>query len=207
MDLFDRLLEIPITVVLIIGGYQFYFWCQRQSFYEARYLPMRLDARIAFDPRWVWVYSGLYYPMIVLAALAQPSWPDYARTVGGFLFCWPSRWRSSCAFRWRSRWTGARANVMAARTRHPALDAVHGRGLALRQAAQCDAVDARLGRHDGGPDALGAAGRGLRWIGWLFPALIGISAIKTKQHYLLDIPAGAAMGAAAFFAWTHVWPS
>lgn len=32
----DRILEAALTIVLIIGGYQFYFWAQRQTFYEAR---------------------------------------------------------------------------------------------------------------------------------------------------------------------------
>ena len=37
MILTDRILELFITVVLIVGGYQFYFWAQRQTFRDARY--------------------------------------------------------------------------------------------------------------------------------------------------------------------------
>ena len=59
MEIFDRLLEIAITIVLIIGGYQFYFWAQRQGLFEARFLETRFDSMISYDPRWVWVYSGL----------------------------------------------------------------------------------------------------------------------------------------------------
>jgi hypothetical protein len=29
---------------------------------------------------------------------------------------------------------------------------------------------------------------------FLFPALIGLSCLFTKQHYLIDLPAGAALG-------------
>jgi hypothetical protein len=28
----DRILEMLITIVMIVGGYQFYFWAQRQTF-------------------------------------------------------------------------------------------------------------------------------------------------------------------------------
>jgi membrane-associated phospholipid phosphatase len=38
-------------------------------------------------------------------------------------------------------------------------------------------------------------------LGLVFPALIAISAIKTKQHYVADVIPGAATGAAVFFAW------
>jgi membrane-associated phospholipid phosphatase len=34
-----------------------------------------------------------------------------------------------------------------------------------------------------------------------FPLLIAISALKTKQHYVVDVVPGALLGAATFFAW------
>ena len=38
---------------------------------------------------------------------------------------------------------------------------------------------------------------------FLFPALIAVSCVYTKQHYLVDLPAGAALGWMAFrvFQW------
>jgi membrane-associated phospholipid phosphatase len=43
-------------------------------------------------------------------------------------------------------------------------------------------------------------------IGVLFPILIGISALKTKQHFLWDVPAGAITGVAVFVLWhALVW--
>jgi hypothetical protein len=81
----DRVIEVAMTVVLIVGGYQFYFWAQRRKWFAARFLETRFDAMIRYDPRWVWVYSGLYYPMIVLAAWSVPTWRDYAFAVGCFL--------------------------------------------------------------------------------------------------------------------------
>lgn len=201
MTIFDRGLELAMTVVLIIGGYQFYFWCQRQSFYAPRYLVTALDSRIAFDPRWVWVYSGLYYPMILLAALSQASWGDYARTVGGFLFLLacqmffflrfpvaiPADWRDAPA-------------VHASRSRFPKsmrfLDTVwHYDKLRNSMPSMHVSVATMVDL------TISANWPWFAWVGWLFPVLIGASALKTKQHYVVDVLPGAAMGAVAFFVW------
>lgn len=219
MNLFDRLLEVPITIVLIIGGYQFYFWCQRQTFYEARYLETPLDSKVTFDPRWVWVYSGLYYPMIVLAALAQPDWRSYAVTVGGFLFLLACqmyfflRWPVAIPKEWRETmevsihptpdglWTErARYTRDECKARWPLsmrfLDMVWSydklrNSMPSMHVSVATMVDLTISHQWPGFAA----------IGWLFPALIGASALKTKQHYVVDVVPGAAMGAAAFFFW------
>lgn len=201
MTLFDRAIELAITVVLIIGGYQFYFWCQRQTFYEPRYLTTAWDAKINFDPRWVWVYSGLYYPMILLAALAQGSWADYARTVGGFLFLLacqmffflrfpvaiPAEWRMSEA-------VAASREVFPRSMRF--LDTVWRydklrNSMPSMHVSVATMVDLTIS----------ASWPWFAWVGWLFPVLIGASALKTKQHYVVDVLPGAAMGAAAFLVW------
>jgi membrane-associated phospholipid phosphatase len=201
MTLFDRFLEIFITVTLIVGGYQPYFWAQRQTFYPARYLTTCLDSRVTFDPRWVWVYSGLYYPMILLVTLAQPDWRSYAVTAGGFLFLLacqmyfflrhpvaiPAHWRSTMS-------------ITLARVDYPRsmrfMDTVWSfdklrNSMPSMHVSVATMVDLTLSH----------AWPGFAWVGWLFPVLIGISAIKTKQHYVVDVIPGAAMGAAAFFLW------
>ena len=82
MTSFDRAIEMAMTVVLIVGGYQFYFWAQRRRWFAARCLETRFDAHIAYDPRWVWVYSGLYYPMIIIAAPKRQLVPKLRDTQG-----------------------------------------------------------------------------------------------------------------------------
>lgn len=201
MSNFDRFLELLMTVVLIIGGYQFYFWAQRQRFYEARYLTTPADGWIRFDPRWVWVYSGLYYPMILLAALAQPTWQAYAHTVGGFLFLLtcqmyfflrhpveiPTMWRNY-------------ARVSIAAEKHPRsmrfLETVWSydklrNSMPSMHVSVATMVDLTISH----------SWPWFAWAGWLFPFLIGVSALKTKQHYVVDVVPGAIMGASAFFAW------
>jgi membrane-associated phospholipid phosphatase len=37
---------------------------------------------------------------------------------------------------------------------------------------------------------------------WLFPVLIGLSCLFTKQHYVVDVPAGAVLGWVTFEVFT-----
>jgi membrane-associated phospholipid phosphatase len=38
--------------------------------------------------------------------------------------------------------------------------------------------------------------------GLAFPVLIAVSALKTKQHYIVDVLPGAVLGAVIFWAWS-----
>lgn len=204
MTLADRLIEMPMTVVLIIGGYQFYFYCQRRRWFQGRLLETRFDGMIGYDPRWVWVYSGLYYPMILLAALSIPTWEAYGHVVGCymallavqcafFLFMpveIPPEWRTI----WRGPWEGTRSQrfldlVWRFDKLRNSLPSMH-----VSVAVMTDLVIWRYW------PAIGH-------IGIAFPVLIAISALKTKQHYVVDVLPGAVCGAAVFFAWVAVVPS
>lgn len=201
MSNLDRLLLFAMTVVLIIGGYQFYFWAQRQNWRPARCLETRFDGMISYDPRWVWVYSGLYYPMMILAALSVPTWEAYARAVGGFLMllavqvCFfllvpfeiPAEWRT----RDRHEWEGSRSQRF--------LDFVWRfdklrNSMPSMHVSVATMVDLTIG---------------MRWphltyYGFAFPLLIAISAVKTKQHFVVDVVPGAVLGATIFHVW-HSW--
>lgn len=203
METFDRLLEIFITVVLIVGGYQFYFWAQRQTFFDARYFETKWDRKINFSPRWVWVYSGLYYPMILLAALSVPTWHEYAYTVGCFLallaiqvtffVLWPvaipASWRDEPRIH-LSRYVRPHSMRM--------LDLVWSydklrNSLPSMHVSVAMMVDLTIGRNWPTMGVICLA----------FPLLIAISALKTKQHYCIDVIPGAMLGAAVFFGWHH----
>lgn len=190
------MLELPVTVVLIIGGYQFYFWAQRQRFFPATFLETRWDGWIRFDPRWVWVYSGLYYPMILLAALSVPDWRAFALTVGGYLallfaqmvpfIFWPVEIPAS----WRNRPKGVHPRserfleiVWSYDKLRNSCPSMH-----VSVAMMTDLV---IGR------AWPAAGA----VGVMFPILIAVSALKTKQHYVVDVVPGAILGGAVFYLW------
>jgi len=36
---------------------------------------------------------------------------------------------------------------------------------------------------------------------WAFPVLIGMSCLFTKQHYVIDVPIGAGLGALAYWVY------
>jgi membrane-associated phospholipid phosphatase len=198
MTMFDRFLEVAITIVLIIGGYQFYFFAQRQRWYPARCLETRFDAMITYDPRWVWVYSGLYYPMIILAGLSVPSWREYALSVGCFLallvvqvtfFLFlpveiPAHWRAL----YREPWEGGLSQRF--------LDLVWSfdklrNSMPSMHVSVATVTDLTIWREW---PALGV-------VGLLFPILIAVSALKTKQHFVVDVLPGAALGALVFWIW------
>ena len=65
MSASDYVIQFLMTVFLIFGVYQFYFWCQRNPLTETRRFETPWDERIPFWPSWTWVYSFLYYPAIV----------------------------------------------------------------------------------------------------------------------------------------------
>lgn len=203
MGLADRVIELAMTVVLIVGGYQFYFWAQRQNFRPAAFLGTRFDNWIAYDARWVWVYSGLYYPMILLAALSVPTWRDFAFVVGCFLtllaiqvnmFLWwpteiPAQWRKDA----RAGWIAKRGDGTWSQR---FLDFVWSydklrNGCPSMHVSMAMMTDLTISAH--WPMAA--------YVGWLFPVLIAASALKTKQHYVVDVVPGAVTGAAVFFGW------
>lgn len=54
------------SVAFIVGGYRVYFWPQKSPLRHCRYGRIGIvDRLVPFDPRWVWVYSFLYYPFMV----------------------------------------------------------------------------------------------------------------------------------------------
>ncbi|HLY74847.1 MAG TPA: hypothetical protein VKU80_12080, partial [Planctomycetota bacterium] len=65
MNAIDYAIHLVMTVFLIFGVYQFYFWCQRHPAATTRQFSTSLDERIPSRPRWAWIYSFLYYPAIV----------------------------------------------------------------------------------------------------------------------------------------------
>ena len=50
-----------MLTVSVAGGYQLYFWVQRNRFHRrAVCLKIRLEDQIPFVPEWIWLYSFLW---------------------------------------------------------------------------------------------------------------------------------------------------
>ena len=195
MNLSDYLIDLVLSVFLIVGVYQFYFWCQRNYVAQPRGLKTSLDDSIPYWPRWVWIYSGLYYPVIVYINFTVESPRQFlhiamsyilllAAQMAFFIFfpvCTPAEWRLINQRRGRSeRFLAFVQRFDAPSNSFPSMH---------MSVATLTAM--HLWPH------LGA------WT-MLFPGLIALSCVFTKQHFLIDLPAGAALGWLVFKAYQFV---
>jgi len=192
----DYFICLVSSAVMIIGGYQFYFFVQRNHFREAREFDTRFDDRVPFWPSWVWIYAVLYYPIILLLVFAQTSFRSFNYTAFSYLVLLamhfavfffypvriPDRWRvydvnGSLSLRMLAfvhRFDKMANSIPSMHVSVATLSAIHMQ----------DQFAASLGP----------------WLPvvWLFPVAISLSAIFTKQHYLYDILPGAGFG---WLAW------
>jgi membrane-associated phospholipid phosphatase len=198
MQTADRIAQLIISVFLIIGVYQFYFWCQRNPLNPPRELHSPLDERIPYWPRWVWVYSFLYYPVIVAINWVVTSPRQYLYVAISYMVLLAFQMVFFTVFpvetpvRWRACNTG--------------------RGRSERFLAFVQKLD---GRSNSFPSmhtsvATLTAMHLFPTFGPLvfaFPVLIGLSCLFTKQHYLIDLPAGALLGWWVFGLFKALYPA
>lgn len=193
MALFDYFVNLVITIVLIVGVYQFYFLTQKRPIRQPITYHSKIDEAIPFMPQWSWVYSFLYYPAILYLNLIVKDHRQFLMVAMSFIvllalqmiFFWlypvhtPAHWRtfntgqtiSEKFLRW-VQYFDAPGNCM------PSMHV----SVAMLTAGHALAT-------------LGA------WV-WLFPLLIALSCLFTKQHYLIDLPAGAMLGYSVYWFYT-----
>jgi membrane-associated phospholipid phosphatase len=189
MSAHDYLIHLTLSVFLIIGVYQFYFWCQKNPLSAARELKLAVDDWIPYRPGWVWIYSLLYYPAILYINFVVESPRQFTHLAISYLLLLllqmaffllfpvvtPESWRAGNGQRtWSERFL---ALVQRFDARSNSFPSMH------TSVATLTAIHLY--------PSLGS------WA-WLFPMLIGLSCLFTKQHYVIDIPAGAALGWVTF---------
>ena len=185
MQTSDRIIQLVISVFLIVGVYQFYFWCQRNHATPPREFRLPIDDCIPYRPRWVWIYSFLYYPVIVAINWTVTS-PRHFLYVAisymlllGFQMVFflllpvatPVEWRTGVTGRGRSEQFLAFVQSFDARSN--SFPSMHTSVATLTALHLYPNV---------GPMV------------FAFPVLIGLSCLFTKQHYVVDLPAGALLG-------------
>lgn len=195
MNALDVAIDLMLSVVLIVGAYQFYFFTQRHWIRPARRFVSPLDERIPYVPGWSWVYSFLYYPAILYLNLIAGSQGHFTRMAFSFivllamqLVCFtvypvatPAHWRLKAAPRAASdRFLKFVRNFDGESNCFPSMHVSVATLTALHSQA-----------------TLGSWAFG-------FPALIAVSCVLTKQHYLLDLPFGALLGWVAFQVYLHL---
>ena len=190
----DYAIHLVMTVFLIFGVYQFYFWCQRHPAAATRRFSMPVDEWIPYRPRWAWIYSFLYYPAIIYLNWTVTSPRHFNHLAMSFFILLlgqmaffvlfpvetPAHWRDLN----RGRSLSEKFLLFVRKFDAPSncFPSMHV-SVAMLTALHAQAL----------------LGPGV----FLFPVLIALSCIFTKQHYLLDLPAGAALGWGAYqvFLW------
>jgi len=181
----DYAINLTLSVFLIVGVYQFYFWCQRNHVTAPRQLKLWIDDLIPYWPSWVWIYSCIYYPLILYLNFIVESPQQfnyvavsYVLLLGlqmGFFVLFPvttpPQWRAFNTERTLSeRFLALVQRFDASSNCFPSMHV----SVAMLSAFH-------LQPHMG-PSA------------FAFPVVIALSCLFTKQHYLVDLPAGALLG-------------
>lgn len=165
-----------------------YFTLQRFPMLPARTLPLSaIDRAIDFDPRWVWAYQSVYLLLAIVPWMAttRAELRHYAR---GFLMLSAVGF----AFFLLLPIRGPRPDTDTAGLMFRVLRSYDGPlncfpSLHVGLAAYTVLFGAGLAR-----DRLTASTRRIAVsLAWLWTTLIAYAALATKQHYALDIPAGA----------------
>ena len=190
MTSLDHFVNLTLAAVLIVGGYQFYFWCQRRTKSRARTFSFRLDNSIPLRPRWVWIYSGIYYPAIIVVAMSVHDLRHFNYMAFSYLALLsfhmlaflvfpvevPPGWRQSVFAAPPSPSEQFLVFVQKFDSRSNCFPSMHMSVATLTalHAARNMPVAAVLPA--------------------IFVGLIALSCVLTKQHYLIDLPAGLICG-------------
>ena len=82
----DYFVYVLMCLFLIVGVYQFYFWTQNNNKRTVRSLEISFDRKFKLKPKWVWIYSGLYYPIIVFIIFSVSDMREFNYTAMNFFF-------------------------------------------------------------------------------------------------------------------------
>ncbi len=193
----DYVVHSVISVFLIVGVYQFYFWCQRRRWQPVRSLKLPVDDWIPYCPHWVWVYSFLYYPIIVYVNAVVKSPRHFLYVIISYVILLVMQMAFFLVFpvetpkEWRDQNQGRNASerfllfIYRFDARSNAFPSMHT-SVAMLTAMH---LFPQLGP----------------WA-FLFPVLISISCLFTKAHFLVDLPPGAALGWFAYYLFTLTYP-
>lgn len=185
MTAIDRILQLVISVFLIVGVYQFYFWCQRNAVCSPREFRLPIDDRIPYKPRWVWIYSFLYYPVIVAINWSVTSPRHFLYVAVSYLLLLALQMAFftfvpvATPLEWRT------CNLKSGRSERflAYVQSLDGRSNSFPSMHTSVATLTAFHLYPTAGPAVIA-----------FPVLIALSCLFTKQHFVVDLPAGAALG-------------
>lgn len=196
MTLLQTYQLVAVVAITVLGGYQLYFWVQRytQQHKTAVILEVELDNYIPFIPETIIVYSPLYYFTFALVVTDMASYQQLIAKIFAALvllslqvlcfYCLPSTVPDS----YRTilnRGYQARDNIVskAAVTLLQYVQTIDEMHNACPSAHCSFAVLLAYMIYDSFPIYAS-----------LFPVMIAISCLTTKQHVLLDVVPGMLLG-------------
>lgn len=202
MSTWEHLINLMLAIVLIVGGYQFYFFPQKRTIFRSREFFNKIDERIPFYPSLIWVYSGLYYPIIIVLVLTIDNFRTFNYTAFNFIilltvhllffFLFPVQVPNS----WRDVEIDNSLSVRFLRFVH----SYDGRSNCFPSMHVSVATLTSLHLIRNLQDSYGD----IVILFYLFPVLIAFSCVFTKQHYIIDIPAGALLGYGSYALWISI---
>ena len=170
--------------LVILGGYEAYFRVQRaiRRRRPPKVVSTRVDELVSFAPQWVWVYGGLYYPLICFPAGLLLGSAEFWLFLLGGLCLWPLSvpicllWPRRCPPQWRAYSPNNRATRLLAQIQRlddgiccvPSLHAAHAAYASVFYPSPYALV--------------------------VVPVLVCVSALFVKQHSIVDFPLGLAIG-------------
>lgn len=196
MSLVDAIVALILATLLIVGGYQIYFLPQKYPIRHAVQLMTKIDDLIPFRPGWVWIYSFFYYPFILSVILTLANFRHFAYVALSFIGLLVLQFLIAYFF--------------------PVKTPAHWRHYDPKNTIS-ERFLAFVHKFDEGGNCFPSMHVGVAVLSalhiyynlaettgtWAFsifvmPLLISISTVFTKQHFLVDIPAGAALAIGVF---------
>lgn len=195
----DYLVMAVMSVIVIIGIYQFYFWCQRNNVRKPTQLSCFVDNWFSLKPWWIWIYSGIYYPIMVFMVFSFQDIRHFNYVVFSFfllLLCqmfffvfFPVATPAS----WRKLVSGNSVSEKFMRYVQ-SLDKSNNCFPSMHvSVSTLTAMHLQMNNPSFG-----------NWI-FIFPLLICISALYTKQHFFLDLLPGAILGWCMFKIFVSIY--
>ena len=195
----NTLIHVVLGTVLFLGGYQPYFWCQRQTLRRSTVFASwwsLLDKKIPLCPTWIWFYTIFYYPVIVLTvSFAGKTHEQFIMIAISYMIMLAAMCLTYL--------------VLPVTTPPDWRKPVTGNSLSERMLVFVRAVDGSNNCFPSGHAAVTVitAYHMASLLGPLPAALwalsIHLSCVLCKQHYLVDLFAGAGLGWAVVLIYQH----
>ena len=194
----DMFVALVLAIAMIVFGYKIYFFPQKYLLLRARTPVTVADQRIPFQPKWVWIYSGLYYPFWVSPILIVSSFSQFLTICASYVLLLIAQMFISHLYpvktpdKWRQydRTNSYSEQFLSIVQRFDkggnGFPSMHVGVAVLTALHITQTVDY-------------GSFQQVQLV-WLMPIFVALSTLYTKQHLIVDIPAGALLAAAIFAA-------